>query len=75
MHAEAVRQAERAIAEAEFKAAIVSAVKSPGDRPYIIPTEDPGVYYIRSTPQTQWEKDEAEGVPHVYDPNSTDRNY
>lgn len=75
-HAEDVKRAKEIIAEAEFKAAIVKAVRSPYDRPYIIPTEDPNVFYTRSTPQTQWEKDEEAGIPHVYEgPNSTDRNY
>ena len=74
-HADDIKAAKRIMAEVDYKAAIVNAVKAEGCRPYIIPTEDPDVYYTRSTPQTQWEKDEEAGVPHVYDPNSTDRNY
>lgn len=70
-----VKMAKRLIAETEYKEAIAKAVKSPNDRPYIIPTEDPDVYYVRSTPQTKWEKEEAEGIPHTYDPNSPERNY
>lgn len=70
-----VKMAKRLIAETEYKEAIAKAVKSPNDRPYIIPTEDPDVYYVRSTPQTKWEREEAEGIPHTYDPNSPERNY